>query len=381
MKIFRAFAISLSAVFWSGSAFATPAYESSAPIAYMVDLSSGAVLFDKESDKQIPPASMAKMMTIYVVFEKISKGELSLDKKITVKPETWKKWNNQGSTMFLSSGESVSIENLVHGVATLSGNDASVVLAEGVSGSEEAFVAEMNAAAKRLGMSKSRFGTANGWPDEGKTLTTARDLAVLARRTIDDFPELYSKFYGVKEFRWGGVTQPDRNPLLGKIDGADGMKTGHTEEAGYCFTGTAIQNGRRVLMVVAGLDSYNGRITESTKFLKWGFSAWRSQPLFKKGSIITQAPVQLGNYSRLPLIAPKDMAVTFPAEKQGKYKLFVRYNGPIKAPFNKGDKVADLVIKFDDGTEQVSPLMSTLNVKEAGFFGRVWNGMKSLLSV
>jgi serine-type D-Ala-D-Ala carboxypeptidase (penicillin-binding protein 5/6) len=385
MNLTRPSAILLSVLLVSGSAFANPVYanpvyESKAPIAYMIDLSSGAILFDKQSNQKIPPASMAKMMTAYVIFDMLHTGKLSLNQKFTVKPEIWKQWNNQGSTMFLSPNEQVSVENLLHGLVTLSGNDASIVLADSISGSEAAFVTEMNKTAKRLGMASSHFGTPNGWPDEGRTLTTAHDLALLARRTIDDFPQYYSKFYGKTDFQWGGVTQPDRNPLLGKIVGADGLKTGHTDEAGYCFTGTAIQNGRRVLMVVAGLASYNDRITESTKFMEWGFSAWRSQALFPKGKVVAVAPVQLGNYSSLELVAPKNMAVTFPAEKAGKYRLFVRYNGPIKAPFKKGDNVANLVIKFADGSEQVSPLVSSVDVEEAGFFGRVWNGVKSLLN-
>jgi serine-type D-Ala-D-Ala carboxypeptidase (penicillin-binding protein 5/6) len=361
-----------------GAAQAKPTYESTAPIAYMVDLSSGAILFDKGSTQQIPPASMAKMLTTYVVMDKVKKGELQLSQKFTVKPEIWAKWNNQGSTMFLASGEQVSIENLLHGLVTLSGNDAAAVLADGISGSEEAFVTEMNKTAKKLGMKNSRFGTANGWPDEGRTLVTARDLALLARRTIEDFPELYAKFYGKKEFRWGGITQPDRNPLLGKVAGADGLKTGHTEEAGYCFTGTAVQNGRRLLMVVAGIDSYNSRITESTNFMNWGFKAWASKPIFKKGAAIATVPVQLGSETSLSLTAPRNMAVTMPADKATGYKVFVRYKGPVKAPIAKGDEVASLVVKLADGSEQISPLYAQSAVAEAGFFGRVWNGAKSI---
>ncbi|MFC4292104.1 D-alanyl-D-alanine carboxypeptidase family protein [Sphingorhabdus arenilitoris] len=377
----RNFAIILAApLMLCGAAKANPTYDSAAPIAYMIDLSSGAILFDKDSDRQIPPASMAKMMSAYVVMDKIKNGSLPLNKKITVTPEIWQKWNNQGSTMFLASGEQVSVENLMHGMVTLSGNDASVALAVGISGSEEAFVAEMNKTAKRIGLKNSRFGTANGWPDEGRTMVTAQDLAILARRTIEDFPDLYAKFYGKKEFTWGGITQPDRNPLLGKIAGADGLKTGHTEEAGYCFTGTAVQNGRRLILVVAGLDSYNGRITESTNFMNWGFSAWTSKPVFKKGDAIADIPVQLGSETSLKLTAPRNMAVTMPADKASGYKLLIRYKGPVKAPIAMGDQVASLVVKLNDGSEQVSPLYAGEAVAEAGFFGRVWNGLKSLFS-
>jgi serine-type D-Ala-D-Ala carboxypeptidase (penicillin-binding protein 5/6) len=203
-------------------------------------------------------------------------------------------------------------------------------------------------------------------------------MSLLGVRTVNDFPVLYRTFYGQTEFRWNNVTQADRNPLLGKIAGADGLKTGHTEEAGYCFTGTAIQNGRRLMMVVAGLDSYNGRITESKNFMDWGFTAFATKPLFKKGAVIATVPVQLGSESTITLTAPRDMAVTMPAEQSSGYKVYVRYNGPVKAPFKKGDAVANLVVKLADGSEQVTPLLASHVVSEAGFFGRAWNGIKSV---
>ncbi len=377
MRIFG-YSLSALAVLIPNIADARPSYDSAAPIAYMVDMSSGAVLYDRKSRQPIPPASMAKMMTAYVVFDMLSHKQLRLDQTFTVTPETWKQWNNTGSTMFLSPGEKVSVENLLHGLITVSGNDAAITLAQGIAGSEEAFVARMNAMAKKLGMKDSRFGTPNGWPDEGRTVTTARDLALLGVRTVNDFPALYRTFYGQTEFRWNNVTQADRNPLLGKIAGADGLKTGHTDEAGYCFTGTAIQNGRRLMMVVAGLDSYNGRVTESKNFMDWGFTAFATKPLFKKGAVIATVPVQLGSESTITLTAPRDMAVTMPAEQSSGYKVFVRYNGPVKAPFKKGDAVANLVVKLADGSEQVTPLLASHAITEAGFFGRAWNGIKSV---
>ncbi len=382
MRIFS-FAVSTLALVTTGIvtpglADARPSYDSAAPIAYMVDMSSGAVLFDRASNRSIPPASMAKMMTAYIVFDMLDKKQLRLDQTFTVTPETWKKWNNTGSTMFLSPGEKVSVKNLLHGLITVSGNDAAITLAEGIAGSEEAFVGRMNVMAKKLGMRNSRFGTPNGWPDEGRTMTTARDLALLGVHTINDHPALYKTFYGQTEFKWNNVTQADRNPLLGKVAGGDGLKTGHTEEAGYCFTGTAEQNGRRLMMVVAGLDSFNGRITESKNFMDWGFGAWATKPLFKKGAVIATLPVQLGNETSITLTAPRNLAITMPAEQSSGYKVFVRYNGPVRAPFKKGDTVASLVVKLADGTEQVTPLLANRAVAEAGFFGRAWNGLKSV---
>lgn len=362
----------------AGAPTANITFDSKAKIAYLLDMQSGAVLVDKKSDMRIPPASMAKMMTVYVAFDQISKGNLALDKKIKVENATWQKWKSQGSTMFLGNGEFVSVEDLLHGVVTLSGNDASVVLAEGISGSEKAFTDLMNVTAQRIGMKNSNFGTSNGWPDEGVTYVTAKDLGILGSRTIYDFPKLYDQFYGLTEFTWGGVKQQNRNPLLGKIDGADGLKTGHTEEAGYGLAGTAEQEGRRLMMVVAGLDSFNGRINESIAMMNWGFKAWTTKPLYKKGQVIGDIKVQLGSETNVEMVAPRDIGITIPKAFDGPFKTFIRYKSPLKAPFKKGDHVADLVVKPAYGQEQVMALTSSVDVEEAGFFGRAWNGFKSI---
>ena len=389
MKPVALLAISSLALAWPVSA-AAPPFETTAPIAYMVDLSSGAVLFAKDADRRMPPASMAKMMTVYVAFDMIKKGELKPDRIMEVRPETWQKWHGPaaGSTMFLSTGEKVSVDNLLKGIVTLSGNDACVVLAEGVSGTEAAFVQRMNDVAKRIGLKNSQFGTSNGWPDEGRTYVTAHDLAVLAKATIDDFPDLYKRYYSLKEFTWGktlgsgaAITQANRDPLLGRVQGADGLKTGHTDEAGYGFTGSAEQNGRRLVMVVAGLDSFNGRIAESVKFMDWGFKAWTTKPLFDKGKRVETANVQLGDASTVGLVAPRNLAVTFPAGASANMTVKVRYDGPIKAPFKAGQHIADLVVTTPDAGEQVMPLVAETDVGEAGFFRRIWASLKALVGL
>ena len=365
---------------------AAPPYTTEAPIAYMKDLSSGAVLYDKGGETRIPPASMAKMMTAHVAFRLIQKGDLKLDTKFTVRPETWQQWHGPkaGSTMFLSAGEQVSVENLLHGIVTLSGNDACVVLAEGIAGTEQAFVALMNEEGKRLGLKNSHFGTSNGWPDEGVTYVTAEDLATLAQATIEETPDLYKRFYATKSFTWGqtmdgsAIEQANRNPILGKIAGADGLKTGHTEEAGYGFTGSAEQDGRRLVMVVAGLNSFNGRIKESVRFMDWGFKAWKAQPLFKKGQTVETAEVQLGSATSVPLVAPQNLAVTLPRTASADVKVKVVYTGPIKAPIAKGQQIAQLIVQTHDTAPQVMPLVAGEDVAEAGVFGRLWNGLKSL---
>jgi D-alanyl-D-alanine carboxypeptidase (penicillin-binding protein 5/6) len=366
---------------------AAPPFETPAPVAYMVDLSSGAVLYAKDADRRIPPASMAKMMTTHLAFHLIKRGELKLDQVCDVRPETWRQWHGPqaGSTMFLSAGQRVSVENLLHGIVTLSGNDASVVLAECIAGTEAAFAARMNEEAKRLGMANSNFGNSNGWPDEGVTYTTARDLATLAKATIEETPDLYKAFYQKKDFTWGqtmgsgqAITQGNRNPILGRIAGADGLKTGHTAEAGYGFTGSAEQNGRRIIMVLAGLGSFNQRIEESVKFMDWGFRAWKTQELFKAGEKVGTARVQLGSEDEVGLVAPRNLAVTLPGgSNTANMRVKVVYSGPLKAPIRKGQQVASLVVQTPDTPPQTVPLIAEQDVGEAGFFGRIWAGVAS----
>ena len=368
---------------------AAPQFDTPAKYAYLIDLSSGATLYAENPDARMPPASMAKMMTTDVAFELIDSKQLPLSKMCTVRPETWQKWHGPqaGSTMFLSPNEQVSVENLLHGIVTLSGNDASVVLAECIAGTEQAFTDQMNALAKTIGMTNSHFGTANGWPDNGVTYVSARDLATLARYEIENHYGLYKKFYSQPSFTWGktmgsgeNITQANRNPILGNVAGADGLKTGHTEEAGYGFTGSAEQNGRRLIEVVAGLDSWNGRVQESTRLIQWGFNAWTAKPLFKSGATVGKAKVQMGSSGEVPLVAPRDLAVTVPAGlASGATAMKIRYQGPVAAPIKKGDHIADLVITTADTPPQVVPLVAGEDVGQAGFFGRIWLGLKQLL--
>lgn len=366
-----------------------PPFETPAPVAFLKDLSSGAILYAKDADRQMPPASMAKMMTVYVAFDLIKKGELKLDQIITVRPETWKRWHGPeaGSTMFLSPGEQVSVRDLLFGIVVLSGNDACVVLAEGISGTEPAFAALMNRQAARIGMKGSHFGNSNGWPDGGVTHVTARDLATLAETTIRDFPDLYKTFYSRREFTWGktmggeDITQGNRDPLLGNVEGADGLKTGHTEEAGYGFTGSAEQRGRRLVMVLSGLTSMAERREQSIALMNWGFRAWQAKPLFSKGQKVETAQVQVGDEDSINLIAPRDLAVTIPAGLGSDVKLSVVYDGPIKAPIKAGQHIADLVVRTADTPPQTMPLVAEKDVKEAGFFRHMWLALLSMIGL
>lgn len=383
-------AFAIAALLTSVSAHAAvPPFDTPAPVAYLKDVSSGAVLYAKDADRRMPPASMAKMMTVYVAFDLIKKGELKLDQMVTVRPETWKRWHGPqaGSTMFLSPNEQVSVRDLLFGIVTLSGNDACVVLAEAISGTEPAFAALMNRSARKIGMKNSHFGNSNGWPDEGVTYVTARDLTTLAEATILNFPDLYKTFYSRLDFTWGktmggeAITQTNRDPLLGTVEGADGLKTGHTEEAGYGFTGSAIQNGRRLVMVVSGLDSQAARREQSISLINWGFRAWQAKPLFKKGARVETAKVQLGAEDEIGLVAPRDLAVTIPAGLGSEMKLSIVYDGPIKAPIKAGQHIADLVVRTADTPPQMMALVAEKDVPEAGFFRRIWLGLLSLLGL
>ncbi|GAA4776371.1 D-alanyl-D-alanine carboxypeptidase family protein [Stakelama sediminis] len=365
---------------------AAPPFQTPAPIAFMQDMNSGAILYAKQPDKRMPPASLAKMMTVYVAFGLIKKGDLKLDQKFTVRPETWEKWHGPqaGSTMFLSPNEKVSVANLLSGIITVSGNDACVVLAQGIAGTEDAFTSLMNQKAKELGMTNSYFGTANGWPDNDRTYVTARDLAKLAEATIRDYPKLYKEFYAKPDFTWGKtasgepITQGNRDPLLGHVDGADGLKTGHTEEAGFGVTGSAEQNGRRIVMVMAGIDTYNNRIKESVRFMDWGFRAWKDKPIVAKGKHVADADVQMGSSSTVGLVAPDNLVVTIPNGVTPDMTAKVVYQGPVKAPIKAGQHIADLVVDVPGTGTQTLPLVAEKDVGKAGFFGRAWAGLMSL---
>lgn len=362
----------------------TPTYNTAAPFAYMKDVTTGTVLYSKAADTRMPPASMGKMMSVYVAFDMLKRREAQLGQTITVRPETWRKWHSQGSTMFLSANEQVSVENLLHGIVTLSGNDACVVLAEGLGGTEENYVALMNRAAKKLGMTGSHFANTNGWPDPNEYVT-AKDLAIVAEATIRDFPDLYKRFYAKDKFTWGktlgagqDITQPNRNPLLGRVSGADGLKTGHTEEAGYGFTGSAEQNGRRIVMVVAGLGSFNERVAASVDFMSWGFNAWALVPVLKKGQAAGTAKVKAGVEDVVTLVAPRDLGVLVPRGMGSERKTRVSITKPIEAPITKGQKLADLIVSVPGRPDVRLPLVAGAAVEKAGPIGQAWSWIKSL---
>lgn len=352
-----------------------------APIALMLDVGSGRVLFARDPHRRFVPASITKIMTSYVAFDLITKGKLRLDQRIAIRPETFRKWRHVGSTMFLPAEAQPTVAELIEGIVTVSANDACVVLAEGATGSVPAFTALMNQAAADLGMRDSHFNTPNGWMDEGQTYVTAADLATLSGALMTRFPDLYRRFYGHAEMTWGGITQPNHNPLYGHTEGADGVKTGFTNEAGYGFVGSAERNGRRLVMVLGGYDRPIDRTNQSRAFIEWGFAAWEAKPVFRRGAAVATAAVQGGEAREVRLVAPHDLSVTLPKGAAPNYKLSVRYKGPIKAPVRKGEVVASLLVRVPGEPVRVLPLAAGEDVARGGVLARMRNGALGLVGL
>jgi D-alanyl-D-alanine carboxypeptidase (penicillin-binding protein 5/6) len=345
-----------------------PAYavDTVAKHAFLIDANTGAVLLDKEGDVAMPPSSMSKLMTAYIVFQRLKEGRIKLDDTFTVSEKAWRM---QGSKTFVPLGGQVSVEDLIHGIIIQSGNDACIVLAEGIAGSEEAFVAEMNRVGKELGLTGSQFANATGWPDE-KHVMTARDLATLARHIIEDFPDYYH-FYAMREYTYHRITQQNRNRLLGGAIGVDGLKTGHTEAAGYGIALSAKQNDRRLILIINGLESDNARVEEGDKLLRWGFREFTNKTLVRAGEKIAQADVWFGKQGTVALTAEKDLTLTLPVSSKD-ITFTLAYTGPLPAPIKKGDKVAELVIAWPQGQPQRVPLFAAEDVGKRSGLGHVF---------
>jgi serine-type D-Ala-D-Ala carboxypeptidase (penicillin-binding protein 5/6) len=348
--------------------------DTEARAAYIIDFRTGAVLLDKNSDERIPPASMSKMMTYYTVFSYLKEGKASLDDML---PVSEKAWRTQGSKMFVPLGGRVKIEDLLRGVIIQSGNDACIVLAEGLAGSEQAFVDEMNKKAQEIGLTGSHFANVTGLPDPDHYMT-AHDLAILARHIITDYPEFY-KFESEKEFTYNGIKQGNRNPLLYKDLGADGLKTGHTDEAGYCLTGSAVRDNRRVIMVLAGLPTMKSRITESERLIEWAFREFGGYTLFKPGDTVDEADVWLGDSAKVPLTVSSDAVVTIPRRSRKEMKVTAVYDKPIKAPFAKGQPVGKLVVTVPNQPPTEFQLVTANAVERLGAMGRVGSALSYLV--
>lgn len=350
------------------------AIETNAREAFIMDFDTGAVLLNKEGDTLTEPASMTKMMTVHMLFKHIKDGSVSMDDTFHVSEKAWRKG---GSKMFVEVNSDVSVSDLLHGIIVQSGNDAAIVVAEGLSGTEDAFAEEMTAEARDIGMTKSVFKNATGWPAEGH-LVTVHDLATLARDTIRKFPELY-KLYSIKEFTYNGIRQPNRNPLLGTSAGVDGLKTGHTETAGYGLTASAERDGRRLILVVNGLGSVRERRTESQKLLDWGFREFDNYDLFAKDATVGSANVWLGAETQVDLVSDQDILLTLPRSARNDMKVSIVYEGPIPAPIEKGQQIASLKVEVADQETREFPLYAAHDVGRLGFIGRIGAAIKYLL--
>lgn len=371
-----AFAASVSA---NASEPPTPPSVDDAPIAYLLDLTSGQVLFEREADRRFMPASITKVMTTFLAFEWMKAGKIVPQQVVTLQPALWQEWKNVGSTMFLAADARVTVDDLVHGVTTVSANDGAAALANGAAGSVDAWVAAMNAKAREIGMANSHFGTPNGWMDEGNTFVTARDLSTLASAMIRLHPAKYHHFVGQREFTYNGIKQSNHDPITGVVPGADGIKTGFTNQAGYGFLGSAQRNGRRLVMVIAASPRAGARARASRDLIEWGFAAFDQRRLVAPGGKVGAAAVQEGSVSEIGLIAPRGVFVDLPKGKQPDVKLTLRYEGPLKAPIAKGEEVAFLHVAIDGMPDFEVPLQAAEAVETANFAERALNGLRSWL--
>ena len=347
------------------------ALQSKASHILLLDADTGTVLADKAADATMYPSSMTKMMTLYMVFDKLKQGTLKLNSTFTVSEKAWRM---QGSKMFVPIGESVVLEDLIRGIAIQSGNDACIAVAEGIAGSEEAFASQMNETAKKIGMQHSHFVDASGWPHPDH-VTTPRDLATLAAALIRDFPQYYH-YFSEKEFVYHGIHQFNRNLLLGDpVLGVDGLKTGHTEAAGYGITLSArdATSGRRLILVINGLDSEAARAEEGRALLTWGLRNFKNVTIAKPGQALLQADAWLGKTATVPLTVKESVTLTVPASVSlSDIKLTFTYTGPIKTPVMAGQEVGKLTIKLPTGAIKDVPLVAGETVLRRGFFGRLF---------
>ena len=337
--------------------------ETVAKQAYIIDAETGQVLFDKNGDERMPTSSMSKTMTMYMVFDALKSGKLTLDQELPVSENAWRM---QGSKMFVPLGQMVKVEDLIRGVIVQSGNDATIVLAEGLAGSEGEFAVAMNRKAKELGMMNSNFVNASGWPDDNH-YSTCHDLATLGMALIRDFPDYY-KYYSEIDFTYNNIKQGNRNPLLYKNIGADGIKTGHTEGAGYGLMGSAVRDGRRVVMVLNGMASMDERAQESTRLMEWALANFTNKSIISTGMKVADARVVMGIEQSVPLIVNKDLKITMPRMATNTVKVEAIYKGPLEAPVTEGQEVGIVRVNIANMAPIELPLITGKSVPRLGFF-------------
>lgn len=351
-----------------------------APVAMLVDITSGQVLHARNPDRRFMPASVTKVMTLYLAFELIEQGRLDPAQVFTMSPVVAREWRRKGSTMFLDAGERVRVDDLLLGIANVSANDGAAVLGEGQAGSVAAWTLAMNDTARGIGMSGSHFGTPNGFPDEGRTFTTANDLVRLARALITRHPDKFGYYIGRAGFDYKGIAQVNHDPLIGHVAGADGIKTGFTNESGFSYLGTARRNGQRLVLVLAGVENGHLRARLARAYMEWGFTAFEHRRLFAPGQAVGEARVQNGDARSLALVGKGAVAVNLPRGSAGKLAATIRYEGPLRAPIAAGQEIAVLEVTAPGTAPARIPLYAAEAVGVAGPFDRIINAVAGLFS-
>jgi D-alanyl-D-alanine carboxypeptidase (penicillin-binding protein 5/6) len=360
----------------------TPAVPSAAeaPVALLVDLGSGQVLHARNPDRRFMPASVTKVMTLYLAFELIEAGRLDPAQVFAMSPLIAREWRRKGSTMFLDRGEQVRVDDLLLGIANVSANDGAAVLAEGQAGSVAAWTQAMNRTALSLGMRGSHFASPNGWPDEGQTFTTANDLVALARAMITRHPDKFGYYIGRAGLDYKGIAQINHDPMIGRVPGADGIKTGFTNESGFSYLGTARRNGQRLVMLLAGVENGRLRARVARSYVEWGFSAFDRQRLFEPGAVIGKARVQNGSQRNVALKAGGPVAINLPRGTTAPLTATIRYEGPLRAPLTAGQEVAMLEVTAPGVAPARIPLYTADAVGTAGPIDRIINAIAAVFS-
>lgn len=356
------------------------AFDTTAEHAVILDFESDIVLYSKDATEPMTPASMTKIMTAYVVFERLKDGRLKPDDVFTVSEKAWREggWASGGSTMGLSIDQKVTVADLLRGMIVQSGNDACIVLAEGISGTEDAFAEEMTTLAREIGLSTASFKNATGLYAEGHEIS-AIDLAKLAKLSIENFPNYY-KIYAETSFEWDGIRQPNRNPLLGRVDGADGLKTGHLSQSGYGLVGSASVDGNRKIIVINGLESERARSEEAQRMMRASFREFSIATPLNSGDEVAQIPVWLGQSSTVPAIVSSDVSLAFASADRNRLKAEVIINGPISAPVEQGQELGILEISGPDGVLKTETIIAGASVEKMGLFAQAFEGLANLIA-
>ncbi len=350
------------------------AISTTAKYALLVDSDTGGIIYEKNSQVKMPPSSMSKLMTVYLAFDRIKNGSLKLNDKVVVSKKAWSK---RGSRMFLPLNREATVNDLLHGIIVQSGNDASIALAEAIAGSEGAFVNRMNMVAKKIGLRGSSFANSTGWPNPNHYMT-AVDLATLAKRTIKDYPEYYN-YFSEKEFTYNKIRQFNRNTLINKGFGVDGLKTGHTDEAGYGITASAERNGRRLILVLSGLDSKREREQEAKKMFQYGFLNFTNVKIANASLPLISANVSFGDSEKVDLVPEKDLVFTVPIEQKNQIQAVVNYNDNLVAPIEKNKKIGTIEITLPNKEKKVFALIAKTKIDEAGFIQKSYYKSKEWL--